>query len=372
MANPMRLCAFGTFDKAFDRSWILMEALERSGTQVVYCHFDLWAHYRHKTKLFPWRWMLLVVRYLLGLISLSVRFWRSPQCDVLYVGYMGHVDLLVAYCLNWKRRSTLVFDPCISLFNTLVEDRHVLKAGGVMARVIRFLDLLPCRLADVVLSDTEEHGRYFEQALGIAKARIHRVFVGAGRDWQQARWQPADGPFSVFFYAKFSPLHGMGAILDAARRLRDEEIHFTIVGGGQLERAVRDEVDRSALPRLDWIPWLERDVLIERMRRCHVNLGIFGSTTKAAMVIPNKVFQALAMGVPVITRDSPAIHELVEDGRSAILCEPDGAKLADAIAACRSDFKILQMIGENGHDVFVQKASHPVLARQFLEAVHAL
>ena len=107
----MRVCAFGSFDRAFDRSWILLEALEESGAEVVYCHFDLWANHRHKTSLFPWRWLLLLVRYLLGLVSISIQFWRSPRSDVLYVGYMGHVDMILAYCLNWRRRSTLSLTP---------------------------------------------------------------------------------------------------------------------------------------------------------------------------------------------------------------------------------------------------------------------
>ena len=122
---------------------------------------------------------------------------------------------------------------------------------------------------------------------------------------------------------------------------------------------------------MQWIPWLEKAALIEQLSRCHVNLGIFGATTKAAMVIPTKVFQAVAMGVPVITRESPAIHELLEHGRSVILCKTDGASLADAIATCKRDSNGLQLIGQNGRDAFTRRASHPVLARQFVEALHA-
>ena len=77
----MRVCAFGSFDKGFDRSWILLEALEQSGAEIDYCHFDLWAGHRHKTQLFPWRWLLLAGRYLAGVIAISRRFLQSPRCD---------------------------------------------------------------------------------------------------------------------------------------------------------------------------------------------------------------------------------------------------------------------------------------------------
>ena len=367
----MRVCAFGSFDRGFDRSWILLEALEQSGAEITYCHFDLWAGHRHKTNLFPWRWLLLAGKYLAGLMSISRCLLHSPRCDVLYVGYMGHVDLLFAWLLNRRRRSTLVFDPCISLYNTLVEDRQIVKAGGFIAKLIRRLDTIPCRLADVVLSDTRCHGAYFENVLGVSRGKVHRVFVGAGEAWQRARWSPpANGTFSVLFYAKFSPLHGVMAILDAAERLAHEPVHFTIVGGGQLEDAVRQAVERSRSSLIEWIPWLERDALIDRMRACHVALGIFGNTRKAAMVIPNKVFQALAMGVPTITRDSPAIRELLEDEVSAILCGTDGVEIAEAIIAARADFGRLQAIAASGREAFTTNATHHALAEQFLKAVH--
>jgi glycosyltransferase involved in cell wall biosynthesis len=366
----MRVCAFGSFDKGFDRSWILLEALEQSGAEISYCHFDLWAGHRHKTKLFPWRWLLLAGRYVAGSVAISWRFVRSPRSDVLYVGYMGHLDLLLASLLNRRRKSTLVFDPCISLYNTLVEDRQVVAPGGVMANLIRRLDVVPCRLADVVLTDTQSHATYFEHALGVASEKLHRVFVGATTPWQRARWSPpADGPFRVLFYAKFSPLHGITAILDAAERLKHEDVHVTIVGGGQLEDAVRQAVERSGSSCLEWIPWLERDALIDRMRGCHVSLGIFGNTTKAAMVIPNKVFQALAMGVPVITRDSPAIRELLTDGESARLCGIDATAIVGAIRAARDDFSRLRAMGDRGRQVFAGRAAHPALAAQFHKAL---
>jgi glycosyltransferase involved in cell wall biosynthesis len=367
----MRVCAFGSFDRSFDRSWILLEALEQSGAEITYCHFDLWAGQRHKTNLSLWRLLLLGARYLRGLFSISRGFLRSPRFDVLYVGYMGHVDLLVASMLNRRRRATLVFDPCISLYNTLVEDRRIVKAESFGARVIRRLDVVPCRLADVVLTDTKSHADYFERALAVPEGKVHRVFVGAATVWQRAEWSPPAGdPFRVLFYAKFSPLHGITAILEAAEKLKDEPVQFTIVGGGQLEDCVRQAVKCSGSSRLEWIPWLERDALIERMRTCHVSLGIFGDTTKAAMVIPNKVFQALAMGVPVITRDSPAIRELLQDGASAMLCGLSGSDIAAAILTSRNDFTRLRAIGSGGRKVFLEHANHPAVAQQFLQAIH--
>jgi glycosyltransferase involved in cell wall biosynthesis len=49
-------------------------------------------------------------------------------------------------------------------------------------------------------------------------------------------------------------------------------------------------------------------------------------------VIPNKIFQTLAAGAPVITADTPAIRELLAEGPAVRLVEPGNpAALAAAV-----------------------------------------
>jgi hypothetical protein len=85
-------------------------------------------------------------------------------------------------------------------------------------------------------------------------------------------------------------------------------------------------------------------------------------------VIPKSAFGARD-GVPVITRDSPAIRDS-RCGTSAVLCGIDGAAIAAAIIASRDDFTRLRVVGHRGREAFVKHASHSLLAEQFLEALH--
>ena len=64
-----------------------------------------------------------------------------------------------------------------------------------------------------------------------------------------------------------------------------------------------------------------------------VCLGIFGDTGKANRVIPNKAFQILLSGKPLITRDSAAIRELIGPDHNGVLLVPPAnpQALADAV-----------------------------------------
>ena len=66
-------------------------------------------------------------------------------------------------------------------------------------------------------------------------------------------------------------------------------------------------------------------------------LGIFGDTGKAARVIPNKVFQILSAGAPLITRDSPAIRELLSPDMPGVYLVPPADP--DALLAAVREFR---------------------------------
>ena len=67
-------------------------------------------------------------------------------------------------------------------------------------------------------------------------------------------------------------------------------------------------------------------------------LGVFGRTAKAKRVVPNKVYQGLAMARPVITADSPAVREFFAPGEHLhTVPAGDPEALADAVVELAED-----------------------------------
>jgi glycosyltransferase involved in cell wall biosynthesis len=83
-------------------------------------------------------------------------------------------------------------------------------------------------------------------------------------------------------------------------------------------------------------------------------------------VIPNKVFQALASGTPVVTADTPAVRELLTHDQDALLVPPgDAPALAREIERLRLDEQLATRIGAAGRRTFVERASEEQLGRQW-------
>jgi glycosyltransferase involved in cell wall biosynthesis len=159
---------------------------------------------------------------------------------------------------------------------------------------------------------------------------------------------------------KLIPLHGIETILVAARAA--PELPLRLVGSGQL-----GELLQQRPANVEWVPWVEYERLPDELHRAGAALGIFGTSDKAQRVIPNKAFQALACGTPLITADTPAARELLEHEKSALLVPPgDHEALAGAMRRLAGDPNLARTLSDGGRTCYVEHASEDVLGRRWL------
>ena len=367
----MKICYFGTYEREYPRNRVVIDALRTAGVEVVECHVPVWELTRHKTGRFfhPLSLLSLAGRIVSGYLRLAVRFLRlAGDIDLVVVGYIGQLDVLLARLLMaFRGPAKLVFNPLVSLYDTLIDDRALFTPGSLPARLLFALDHRAFRRSDRILLDTNVHIDYISDKFSIDRGRFERLFVSADESVFSARRdRPGETPFVVLFVGKFIPLHGLDHIIRAAGLLRDDaHIRFRIVGTGQLYDRIMDLCRRLKIDNIDFIDWIPYRDLPREMARSHVCLGIFSRGGKTARVIPNKVFQGLAVGLPVVTGDTPASRELITGGRDALLVpvgRPD--ELARAIRSLKNDPRRRQEIAAHGLKLFDRRCRREVLGWQ--------
>ena len=90
-------------------------------------------------------------------------------------------------------------------------------------------------------------------------------------------------------------------------------------------------------------------------------------------MIPNKAFQALACGTPLVTAETPAARELLVDGESALLVPAaDPEALAAAVRRLAGDAELARSIGEGGLAAYREHASETVLGERWRGLVERL
>jgi glycosyltransferase involved in cell wall biosynthesis len=356
----MRVLYFGTYERDYPRNAQVISCLRRAGVDVIERHVGVWEGRRDSWRAGP--------ATLARLAAAELRLLRSPstEFDVVLVGYPGHLDLAPARRAAGSR--PVVFNPLVSLADTFVADRGRFRPGSASARALQAIDRRAFRAADLVVADTEAHARHLAHLTGVPQDRMAVCFVGAEERLFHPGWAPHE-PFTCLFVGKLIPLQGIETILAAARAA--PELPFRVVGSGQLESLL---ADRPA--NVDWVRWVDYEQLPDELHRAGCALGIFGTSDKAQRVIPNKAFQALACGTPLVTGDTPAARELLADDESALLVPPgDPEALAAAVQRLAADPALAQTIGEGGRAAFEQHAGEDVLGQRWrgvLEHAQAL
>ncbi|MHB8642554.1 MAG: glycosyltransferase [Gaiellaceae bacterium] len=343
----MRVLYFGTYERGYPRNAQVISALRGAGVEVNERHVAVWEGREHKFG--------AGTGTLARLALAELQLLRPPRekFDIVVVGYPGQLDLVAARRVADER--PVVFNPLVSLADTFVGDRARFKPRSLAARTLRALDRRAFRAADLVVADTREQAGLFRS---LGARRVDVCFVGAEERLFAPGWEPP-ARFTALFVGKLIPLHGLATILEAARLA--PEIPFRIVGSGQLDALLEQRP-----PNVEWLRWVEYDELPAQLHSAGCALGIFAASPKAARVIPNKVFQALACGTPVVTADTPAARELLADNESALFVPPaDAEALAEAVRRLAANAALAEQIGAGGASAYRTHASEAILGARW-------
>ena len=347
LLDGLTICYFGRYNPRYSRNRILIKALARAGARVVQVQSaDLGAgHY------------LSLLRE-----ALKLTF------DVLIVGFPAHADVPLGRLVCALRRRPLIFDPLVSLYDSAVWDRQLVGHNSLRAGELFLADALGCWLSDLVLLDTQANIGYFSKTFKVSAGKFRRVWVGADDEVMRPRCGARlFERFTVFFYGSFIPLHGVEYIVEAADVLerRGETIDVLVVGSGQTYSTVLQIARERGVRSVRFAGRVGYEALGELMCASDICLGIFGRTPKAFRVIPNKVFDAIAVARPVITADTPAVREAFRHGENIFLVRPgDGEALAEAILALKRDDRLRTLLGRVAYEHFRANFSIDAISRQ--------
>jgi glycosyltransferase involved in cell wall biosynthesis len=351
----LRVCFFGTYERGYPRNAQVISCLRGAGVEVHEEHVSVWEDSRQAWRAGPARALRLAAA------ELQLLARRPGEADALLVGYPGHFDLPAAR--RAARGRPVVFNPLVSLADTLVADRRRFRPNTPVARLLEAIDRRAFRAADRVVADTAAQAAFFARLAGLDEVPV--CYVGAEERLFNPVWHRPER-FAALFVGKLIPLQGLETILEAAKLA--PELSFRIVGSGQLDRLLSRRP-----PNVEHVPWVEYEQLPGEIARAGCVLGIFGTSGKAQRVIPNKAFQALACAAPLVTGDTPAARELLTDGETALLVPPGNPeRLAEAVRRVEADPALAERVAAGGRAAYEREASEAVLGRRWRDIIERL
>ncbi len=246
-------------------------------------------------------------------------------------------------------------------------DRKGFSILNVLVRnpsVIRVIERTSVRWCDHILAVVEE-SRDRLIALGVNPARVSLVINTP----TTARWTESPrgggvgvsrGPQSLIlvYLGLLEWARGIETAIRAIQRVHERlpGVKLVIVGSGRHEGDFRQLADQLKLQdAVQFLGWLDYSKAIEVIRESDVGLVPHHATESWNTTIPNKLFDYMSMGKPVIVSNAKPTERIVREERCGVVFkEKDSEDLARAIFML-GDQAIRREMGQHGKDAVTEK-----------------
>ncbi|MFW5853587.1 MAG: hypothetical protein ACOCU8_03125 [Patescibacteria group bacterium] len=151
-----KICYCGIYDPNYPRSDILISGLKLNGVEIIYCREESNDRYRY-----------------LKLLSKIKRV--SKTTNLIFVAYPATWSAIIAKIFTNK---IIVVDAFYSMYDAVVNDRKECSKFSLKEIKLWLLDWLSINLADLVITDTKTHKKYWSTWPLVKSNKIFSVYLG--------------------------------------------------------------------------------------------------------------------------------------------------------------------------------------------------
>ena len=224
-------------------------------------------------------------------------------------------------------------------------ERVVVNSPGfidhVRERGVRWVELVP-NGSDTGMFNPSDHGEAFRE-----KYSLHGKFI-----------------------ALYAGAHGMSNDLDiviqAAGILDEmEDIQFILLGDGKEKAGLQEQADAMGLGNVLFIPPLPKKEIAEALAASDTCIAILKPVPLYRKVYPNKVFDYMAAGRPVVLAIDGVVRDVVEAADAGVFVEPgDPSYLADMVHQLSVNPERCRQMGQNGRRLVEERFDRSLQAEQ--------
>lgn len=236
---------------------------------------------------------------------------------------------------------------------------------GLVIKTLEKLERFLYRRAAAIVAVTEAFRKDLV-ARSIPADKIHVVMNGVDLEQYRPRTRDAglaheyglEGKFVVGYIGTHGMAHALDKVLEAASLLRDRaDIVFFFAGSGAARADLERQVAELGLDNVRLIPRQPKERMPALWSLCDATIVPLRNNPVFATVIPSKIFEAMAMGMPIIISlpEGEATSIVRSTGSGVCVPPEDPAALATAITR----------LADNPQQVANLRASAIAAATQF-------
>lgn len=179
--------------------------------------------------------------------------------------------------------------------------------------------------------------------------------------------------FKAVYFGAMGIANGLEYILDAAKILKDRDenkIEILFLGNGRLESDLISKCERLELNNCKFLGSHPMKIVSEIVNLCDCSIVSFVDIPILKINSPNKFFDSLSAGKPIIVNSDGWTKEIVEKNFCGIFVSPSyPEELADLLVKWKNNTKLVKILGRNGRKLAEEKFDKSILTNTFVQTI---
>lgn len=177
--------------------------------------------------------------------------------------------------------------------------------------------------------------------------------------------------FKIIYFGALGEANAIEYVLDAAELLKSEHtIEFLFIGYGPKSDVIIERVRTHNLTNVSYLGVFEMETTSDIVNCCDVSLVTFDNIPILATNSPNKLFDSLSAGKPIIVNSPGWTKDLVEDYDCGVFVDPTSPKsMADKIITLKNSPETIKRMGINSRKLAETKYDKSILCKEFVSVV---
>lgn len=180
--------------------------------------------------------------------------------------------------------------------------------------------------------------------------------------------------FKVIHFGALGLANGIDSVLNTARLMKDDKsVQFIFLGSGSTEGELKAFCEKEGMDNVFFLPKAPMEKTSEIVNFCDVSMVSFRDLPILYTNSPNKLFDSLSAGKPVIVNSAGWTKAMVEKYNCGYYVNPKNPdELADKIKYLQDHPEVVRQMGKNARKLAEEKYDKSILSRQFVNIVDGL